>query len=424
MTAIVGASVAQTVKDEIAADPRKAGGVYYAYNYEAQDYTPAPKGYKPFYISHYGRHGSRWLLHRHTYEELKQTLDKAAEAGALTPYGLEVRQRYAKVFDNGRYRAGELSPLGVEQHRQIAERMYRNYPEILRKPIHIEAVATVYSRCILSMAAFSERLKELNPRLDITRTAGEMTTKYLNFYNTVSDTKLSPVYLDFMAKGDWRKVHNARKKEVVTDRFISALFADKEYASKIDSFDLMKRLGEVAADMQNVDAGVSFADLFTPDEMYALWEWDNYFYYVTRGPSPIATGHSAYYAKVLLDDIITRADRAIEAGIPTADLRFGHDGNIMSFTHLMRLKFCSAKVTDYHKVADAWVDYKVSPMAANLQLIFYRKAGSPETLVKFLYNEQEVLIELPTDTAPYYRWDAVRKYYRDIMESLRAEDFE
>ncbi|MCI5980588.1 MAG: histidine-type phosphatase, partial [Muribaculaceae bacterium] len=23
--------------------------------------TPAPSGYKPFYIDHYGRHGSRWL---------------------------------------------------------------------------------------------------------------------------------------------------------------------------------------------------------------------------------------------------------------------------------------------------------------------------------------------------------------------------
>src|SRR5574344_2942133 len=177
---------AQTTKEEVMKNILQAGSTYYSYPGPSGKLTPAPKGYKPFYISHYGRHGSRWLLHRHTYEELKQTLDKAAEAGALTPYGLEVRQRYAKVFDNGRYRAGELSPLGVKQHRQIAERMYRNYPEILRKPIHIEAVATVYSRCILSMAAFSERLKELNPRLDITRTAGEMTTTYLNFYNTVS----------------------------------------------------------------------------------------------------------------------------------------------------------------------------------------------------------------------------------------------
>lgn len=24
--------------------------------------TPAPKGYKPFHIEHYGRHGSRWLI--------------------------------------------------------------------------------------------------------------------------------------------------------------------------------------------------------------------------------------------------------------------------------------------------------------------------------------------------------------------------
>ncbi len=33
------------------------------HNYEAPEKiidTPAPKGYKPFYVSHYGRHGSRY----------------------------------------------------------------------------------------------------------------------------------------------------------------------------------------------------------------------------------------------------------------------------------------------------------------------------------------------------------------------------
>ena len=36
--------------------------VYYAYTYDNPARTPAPEGYEPFYISHYGRHGSRWLL--------------------------------------------------------------------------------------------------------------------------------------------------------------------------------------------------------------------------------------------------------------------------------------------------------------------------------------------------------------------------
>ena len=53
---------AQSAYDEIKADIDKAGGVYFMYPFDTPSATPAPKGYEPFYISHYGRHGSRWLL--------------------------------------------------------------------------------------------------------------------------------------------------------------------------------------------------------------------------------------------------------------------------------------------------------------------------------------------------------------------------
>ena len=48
---------AQTARDEIAADPAKAAGLHYAYPGPQSVQTPAPKGFKPFYISHFGRHG-------------------------------------------------------------------------------------------------------------------------------------------------------------------------------------------------------------------------------------------------------------------------------------------------------------------------------------------------------------------------------
>ena len=50
------AASADRLLDEIAATPGKAGGVYYAYPTESSQNTPAPKGYRPFYISHYGTH--------------------------------------------------------------------------------------------------------------------------------------------------------------------------------------------------------------------------------------------------------------------------------------------------------------------------------------------------------------------------------
>ena len=57
-------------------------------------------------------------------------------------------------------------------------------------------------------------------------------------------------------------------------------------------------------------------------------------------------------------------------------------------------------------------------MAANIQLVFYRKKASDDVLVKFLYNEREVRIPVESDLAPYYRWNDVRDFYRNVMENL------
>lgn len=65
---------AQTSKEEMFATPEKTGGVYWAYPLDFAPQTKAPKGYKPFYISHYGRHGSRYLIADRDYKWLVDLL--------------------------------------------------------------------------------------------------------------------------------------------------------------------------------------------------------------------------------------------------------------------------------------------------------------------------------------------------------------
>lgn len=199
------AASGQNLRDEIAANPGKSGGVYYVYTYDNPVLTPAPKGYKPFYISHYGRHGSRWLLHDSEYDEVMAVFRAADAANAFTERGREVYGRVKRVYDDGIDRGGDLSPLGAEQHREIAARMYRNFPEVFRSGAVVDAQATLVVRCVLSMAAFCERLKGLNPRLEVSRTAGRRTTRYLNFYSKPTNPTLSREYLDFIDKGGWQE---------------------------------------------------------------------------------------------------------------------------------------------------------------------------------------------------------------------------
>lgn len=54
----------QSASEEIQANPAFAAGKYYAYQAPKTSLTAAPDGYKPFYISAFARHGSRYLTKR------------------------------------------------------------------------------------------------------------------------------------------------------------------------------------------------------------------------------------------------------------------------------------------------------------------------------------------------------------------------
>ena len=104
---------AQTAKDEVLADLNKAGSVYYAYPVTTVEQTATPKGYEPFYISHYGRHGSRYLIADNDYFWMLQLMREAKAAGALTPLGLDALERIEKVPRHSRAHVQHL-PRGVQ----------------------------------------------------------------------------------------------------------------------------------------------------------------------------------------------------------------------------------------------------------------------------------------------------------------------
>ena len=90
----------------------------------------------------------------------------------------------------------------------------------------------------------------------------------------------------------------------------------------------------------------------------------------------------------------------------------------MPLTGLLQLENCyneENNSADFYKV---WSDFKIVPMAANVQMIFFRKDKSDDILVKFMLNEKEVSIPLESDVKPYYHWKDVEKFYRNKIEEL------
>lgn len=396
--------------EEFYANPSYAMGVYRTYPAPSGMRTPAPDGYEPFYISHYGRHGSRWLIDPEDYTETLSILEEAGREGKLTSDGEEVLGYVRILAADAAGRYGELSPLGAEQHREIAERMYRAYPEVFAgADKYIQSRSTTVPRCILSMSAFNERLKELNPSLRITRETGERYDDYLTHWSRE-------------AKNMWDEGSPAREsydrfaaEHIRPEKLLATLFNDPVYAAQIDGRDFMIRLARLAGSVENAGFDFPLYEFFDTDDFFDQWRTRNYEHYVRNGTAPIGAGIATRDAERLLQNILDSADEALASGDTAATLRFGHDVNLMPLVGLLEIDGASARVTDPEKVHEVWSDSLISPMGANLQIIFFRRPGSDDVLVKFLLNEEEKRIPVASDAAPYYPWKDVEAYFRSKL---------
>ena len=169
-----------SAKAEIIKDRHKMGSNYYAYPTPNAKYTKAPAGYKPFYLSHYGRHGSRFHQPADHYHVLYNTLAKADSASKLTALGKSLLERAKYLDEYAAPRAGDLTQLGVAQHQGIAKRMVKNFPEVFKNDAYIEAYASTSVRCVVSMAAFLEELRAQKPKLDIHQESGKYLMAFIS----------------------------------------------------------------------------------------------------------------------------------------------------------------------------------------------------------------------------------------------------
>lgn len=400
-------SSAQSSFEEISASPDKAAGLYYLYPVTESVNTPAPKGYKPFYISHYGRHGSRYLVGDEQYSDPLAIFVAADDAGLLTDKGKDVKRRLEAIWLDAAERSGELTSKGVSQHKGIASRMYKAFPEVFKGKPEINARSTTRMRCAHSMMAFCEALKENNPSLVINK---ESAPRYMKYLSTVT-----PRAREYAPVGGAKAA--AFEAEVTKpERLMSTLFTQPGVPESLgkSSAALMLNLFRIAVDAPNTDCPERLDDLFTPDERFKLWQNYNYHYYNEMSNPAAAHGAVLDNARPLLANIIESADAAIAAGINGADLRFGHDSTLVPLTGLMKIDGCYGSTDDPHRLHEVYADYKISPMAANVQLIFFRDKHG-DVIVKVMLNEREVSLPVATDIAPFYRWADLRSYLTDIL---------
>ncbi len=435
MMAVVAMTMtAQTAREEIEANKYLAGSNYLDYDrlFTPQALTPTPKGYTPFYMSHYGRHGSRWLISKDSYTSVVEPMQKARKYGKLTAKGEEVLgqlETFVKLpipnypaldgkYEGAQLRLGDLSSVGERQHHGIGRRMAQNFPEIFKaKNVAIDARSTVVVRCILSMVAECEELMAANPTARIHNEVSEALQYYLNAPRTGLVKTMGK-------KGrEIRKQHNTRQQ---ADRLMRVLFNDQQWvADNLKAGSIMYNLFEIATNMQSHDVDIDLYPLFTMDEIYDQWRTRNIGWYLDYGPAPQTGGVMPFSQKNLLRNIIETTDTVTQT---QAVLRFGHEVCVMPLACLLELDNCGIAVDDLNELDKYWRNYRIYPMASNIQLIFYKPKKAPysnkDILVKALLNERECRLPIKTTQYPYYNWAELRQYYLDKLDKYDKKEAE
>ncbi len=409
---------------------QQMGGVYYAYPAPKKPVSvKAPEGYTPFYISHYGRHGSRWLPSDSRYIWVNQHFDDESN---LTPLGKKVKGWLTQVWENAKGNGGKLTKLGEKQHRGIADRMAHNFPQIFAKGNHVQVRSSVVDRCAKSMLAFTDELRQLQPSLDMD-------------VKTDSADMAWIAYTSPEVKALENRTHIVAK--VSPDRFLHQLFKD---ITKVDDpMKLMSEIHSIASSIQ--DVGLNFKSyprqiekglygLFTDEEFKAFYDANNLRMTICNGVYPTNERIPARSAISLWENVEAEADKALASDRPSATLRFGHDTSLYRLYSLMNMFFArpdaccdtDVKMASYKKESDA-MDVVV-PMAANLQLVFYKKKqwdrAYPESnvLVRILCNERNVgelnlnayiyNDDIEDMAGNYYTWASLKNYMHEYIHYL------
>lgn len=403
---------AQSAYDEIRHNPRLAAGKYLAYEAPQEAGVTPPEGYVPFYVSTFARHGSRYLTDKEKYDYPLLTLERADSAGRLTADGQRALAAIRRMAAEAEGRYGELTPKGAQQHRQLISRMVRRWPEAFADGTHVDARSTVKSRAFLSMANGCVELARLRPNVSITMDASLKDVPYIKYKNKDYDRR-------YLAGAD-NVYRQADSAYVHPDRLMTQLFTDKAYADTAVASPqaLMQALFELDGISQSSYGMPSLSFLFTDRERYDLWQRNNFEWYYEKGASPLSGSAMYRLGRNLLENFVLTADTVIAAGRTAVTLRYGHDTQLAPFAALMGCDSLTHATADWQRIADTYRTYRIIPMCGNVQMAFFRKAGSDDILVRVLLNERDVRLPVTTDCAPFYHWTDLRRYWTGVVNAI------
>lgn len=397
-------------------DSSRIGVIKHSYEFAVIQDEAAPGGYQPFYISHYGRHGSRSDWDYPRQKAIYEMLTRADSLGKLTENGRELLQITQEVMRREMGVNGRLTDRGEREHTRLAERMYKRFPKVFRgKQPNVNVVGSMVPRCLVSMAAFTNGLTRCNPRVEYDFDTGEHYQTYMFFTSiqpSEDDAKKAQVQ---EVKRRIQTVHDSLMRSYRYDTAMCAqrLFTDTVGVKVGSVARLQRSIYDMAAIAQDLEVPCNVFRYVDSMAVYAYIMDVTLYVTMNYGNVEGFAGDLRWVADRTVKEIIANADRAIQGGenAPVADLRFGHDNSLLNLVSRLNISGVGSRMK-VEEVEQKWVGSENLPMASNLQLIFYRKSRGGDVLVKVLYNERERKVDgLQPVQGCYYRWQDLRAFW-------------
>lgn len=416
-----------SAKGLILEKPSRSGGCLHAYEPLDTLFSSTPDGYEPFYISHFGRHGSRFAgseedfavidelmkySSRNRSASLKSSVDSDSTSIAegkrgevnLSQTGEQLLSDLIALKQHSEGRYGQLTQRGAWEHRSICRRMYSHYPEVFSNPERrrVIAVSTNSGRVIASKENFFEQLVSFAPDLEVSDYTAKDTLEYPAAVLATSGYPMSKEVRRNERFPDTGESTAQLMKGFDSRRLRSLLFTFGNNDSLLESNDrntALKQMTALPEAGQNelIDDSIfsriqfcgrhyecigdtlvpNFEKYFTAEELYYLWTRETLIWYA-HSCACDGADHTRmhYYGAGILKTIIEEADSAIAGNSVAANLRFSHDTYLYPLLALM-----GVEGADYQGPAigalDRVIDFTNVCTAGNVQFIFYHKSMEP-----------------------------------------------
>ena len=333
---------------------------------------------------------------------------KAAELDVLTPYGKEFAAKYESVYTAPLINAGDLVPMGYDQHQAIGRFVYEQFPQVFKGRKKVDGLSSTGQRCIVSMGGFTVGLMSGNPKLQVRLQSDHMGMGIIA-------PPSAPREIRRYYKGDGKPENLEGIEEFFLNHsgyqdVLGKLFTDASFLEEFKggTSEVMNELWTYLCGYHNYEPRPLFDDLLTPEQRLKFWECDNYL-------SFYSDINARYNVIPLLQDIIEKSEEAFNDPNRAAHLRFGHDYILEALVTLINVNNWGV-IPEKSEDAKYWFQNYNIPMAATLLFVFYKNKQG-DVIFKLVMNENDATLPSLTPVeGNYYRWSDFRAWCDKVIE--------